>query len=479
MIECPNCGFENPTSRAFCAICGERLPQQAAAPDAPPPPVIQAEEGEPRGAEAPEAAAGERDVAGVEWLLGEGEPPPAGAAPDLQPPAQAGNTFLPAWLQGMAPEPEPVAVPSSDWTDALDFSGLPDWSPEPGPSSPPAQAVERARAPEPDRAPAFSTEVGAGLLAGVQGLLPQRPALQLRPGAVPFPQGPEPAPDGEAADLFARIAGGGVLPEAVVLPEAASRGASLSHLLLLLAVIVPLLLQLVPGVNAAIFSAPPPLRSAAAYAATVEALPAEGTVLLAFDYEGGMRDEVEPGVVATLNHLRALGTAMSASPRTLNLVAVSLSPQGSALAERVWAESASPTLTWTNLGFLPGGPIALRTLLAPAGTSLNDVSLLVVFGNETADVQRWIEQVGSQLPGLPILAVAPAAAETALMPYLASGQLDGLLAGVPGAASYEVNGSSQLGAGWRRIHAITAGALLVLGVIVAANLRAGRRERAS
>jgi hypothetical protein len=476
MIECPNCGFENPTSRAFCAICGERLPQQAAAPDAPPP--------EPLAAEAPEAATGEKAVAEVEWLLGEGEPPPAEAAPDLPPPepdappAQAGNTFLPAWLQGMAPEPEPVAVPPSDWTDALDFSSLPDWSPEPVPA-PPAQAVERARSTEPDRASSFSTEVGAGLLAGVQGLIPQRPALQLRPGAVPFPQGPEPAPDGEAADLFARIAGGGVLPEAVVLPKAAPRGASLSHLLLLLAVIVPLLLQLVPGVNAAIFGAPPPLRSAAAYAATVEALPAEATVLLAFDYEGGMRDEVEPGVVATMKHLRALGTAMAASPRTFNLVAVSLSPQGSALAERVWAESASPTLTWTNLGFLPGGPIALRTLLAPAGTSLNDVSLLVVFGNETADVQRWIEQVGSQLPGLPVLAVAPAAAETALMPYLASGQLDGLLAGVPGAATYEVNGSSQLGAGWRRIHAITAAALLVLGVIVAANLRAGRRERAS
>ncbi len=478
MIECPNCGFENPTSRAFCAICGERLPQQVAAPDALPP--------EPLVAEASEAAAGEKAVAEVEWLLGEGEPPPAAAATDLPPPepdappAQAGNSFLPAWLQGMAPEPEPVAVPPSDWTDALDFSGLPDWSPDSIQEEPPlTQTIERARAPEPDRAPTFSTEVGAGLLAGVQGLIPQRPALQLRPGTVPFPQGPEPAPDGEAADLFARIAGGAVTPEAVALPKAAPRGASLSHLLLLLAAVVPLLLQLVPGVNAAIFGAPPPLRSAAAYAATVEALPAEATVLLAFDYEGGMRDEVEPGVVATMKHLRALGTAMAASPRTFNLVAVSLSPQGSALAERVWAESASPTLTWTNLGFLPGGPIALRTLLAPGGTSLNDVSLLVVFGNETADVQRWIEQVGSQLPGLPVLAVAPAAAETALMPYLASGQLDGLLAGVPGAATYEVNGSSQLGAGWRRIHAITAGALLVLGVIVAANLRAGRRERAS
>ena len=170
MIECPNCGFENPTSRAFCAICGERLPQQAAAPNAPPPPVAETEEGEPLVAQAPETAAGERDVAGVEWLLGEGEPPPTGAEPARAepvpepdaPPPQPDNSFLPAWLQGMAPEPEPVVVPPSDWIDALDFSDLPDWSPDSVQEPPPAQAVEQARAPEPDRAPAFSAEVGAG-----------------------------------------------------------------------------------------------------------------------------------------------------------------------------------------------------------------------------------------------------------------------------------------------------------------------------
>lgn len=497
MITCPNCGHENPETRAFCAVCGERLPQPmptivvlpapteeiAALPAKVPATEVSAE--------LPHAEAGEKEVADIEWLLDQSErpapttivaAPPNAAPPAPEPPppvapSEPANTFLPAWLQGLDLEPEPqrAGLPDADWADALDFSNLPDWAVDGDATS--ATATDPAPHPEPRRALAWSTETG-GLLAGVQGLIPQQPAIRI-PYAIPFPHEADPTPHDDGADLFARIAGGTVVPDAVVLPTPARRGPSILHLLLLLAVVVPLLLALVLGPNVAIFGAPAQLPSATAYGAAVEALPPESTVLLAFDYDGSLRDEVEPGAVATLNHLRTLTMDETATPRDLNLVAISLSPEGPALAERVWAASNGPPLAWTNLGFLPGGPVALRALLTQTETPLDEASLLVVFANEPTDVQRWLEQVGSRLPTLPILAVAPASAETTLRPYLASGQLDGLLAGTPGVASYEVSGAGTLGAGWRRIHALTAAALLTLGVILFVNLRAGERRRAS
>jgi hypothetical protein len=163
-------------------------------------------------------------------------------------------------------------------------------------------------------------------------------------------------------------------------------------------------------------------------------------------------------------------------------------PQGPALAERAWAASHSASqstkIKWESLGYLPGGSIGLRSLLAErllaeddVEISINDLSLIIVMANETTNIQRWIEQIGTEIDELPMLAIAPATTETTLMPYLASGQLDGLLAGIPGTASYEYHSARQSGMALRRIDSVSLGALLIVIVIVAGNVVARRQEK--
>lgn len=484
MVECPNCGMDNAPDRAFCRICGERLPQQAPPPEAAGP-------------------AGAGEVLGVDWLLAEeeGEAPPApvedspapapepeggedeqidappSPAPEPEPPV-ATSGHLPAWLQGARIEVEAPAEPEDDWDEGIDFSNLPDW-----PAVPEAAgATEQVADPQPEVPdwvhqfgmddPIQSPErEGTGLLVGVRGPIPIEPVIALLHEAPAYPGREEISHDQEAANLFAQIAGGAVTPDPLAMPSAPPRGVAFFHLLLILAILLPLSFSYI-----AFFGPPPRLPAATAFGETLRALPPGSTVLMAFDYEAGMLDELEPAAIATLNHLAALGQQEGRGPQQdFNLVSVSLLPQGPAMAERARLKSRwGAERSWQALGFKPGGTIGLRSLLQEQAVA--DPALIIVFGTDATDVQQWIEQIGSQDSTLPLLASTPALSEPILAPYLASGQLDGLLAGLAGTASYEVY---ELGLfpelregriAWRRLDALSMAALLTLIVILAGNI---------
>lgn len=504
MIQCPNCGMENAPTRAFCAVCGEKL--AAPEPERLPPPSSA-------------APAGQGDALDLDWLLAEespqsshpadSAPPPtesaAGAEPEMNwllqsltgepdspaapepsapaaPPAPTPppvNLNLPAWLQGaeLTPEPPPSQV-AQEWGTDVDFSDLPEWElgEEPPDAGLPAVPPTLVQPFSPDDPIQAAETEGTGLLSGVRGPIPIEPIITISHDVPEMPGRGEPSRNSEAANLFARIAGGAVVPEPLAAPKAPPRGAEFFYLLLLIAIIVPLLVN-IP------FGPPPQSPAALAFAQTIEAVPANRTVLLAFDYEAGLSDELDPAAIATLTHLRRVAGPADDAPKPLSLLAVSTAPQGTALAERAWAASSGPEIaSWQIVPYLSGGSLALRALLqsrlsSEVSQEQEQIALIIVLGDETADVQHWIEQVGSQIADVPMLAIAPASAETTLMPYLVAGQLDGLLAGIPGTASYEFHGMrDDTGIAWRRIDALTIAALLVLLVILAGNIVAGYRS---
>ena len=63
-----------------------------------------------------------------------------------------------------------------------------------------------------------------------------------------------------------------------------------------------------------------------------------------------------------------------------------------------------------------------------SGGGMTAFSLAVVVSGTEISARSWVEQVGTRLPELPMLAIAPTFLEPELQPYLRTGQLAALLA---------------------------------------------------
>ena len=75
--------------------------------------------------------------------------------------------------------------------------------------------------------------------------------------------------------------------------------------------------------------------------------------------------------------------------------------------------------------------------------------------------RSWVEQVGTRVPGLPLVAVAPTSLRPELEPYVASGQLDGLLGTLRDDAAYAA--SVELGG----VHRPPASLAILVGMLAA------------
>lgn len=442
------------------------------------------------------------------------------APPEQQPPGPSNKkveetSSLPDWLRGAAVESGPADEVA--WATDIDFSDLPAWLQSEEASGLPAPGPNDATVPDWVRqglaeagagtrpAPPSEGE-GSGLLSGVAGPIPVEPVIALPHKAPRFPGFSEvvvagPVADEEAISLFSAIATG--IRAAPALPAEGRSHRPLPMIFPLL-----LLVAVISSFFAPPFAAPPPgLTAPAILASTIEALPSQSPVLVAFDYEGSRLDELEPGVLMVLRQLAS---------KDAHVVAISTTPFGPALAQRAWRSVSkepgwqSPTYgeRFVNLGFLPGSEAGLRTLLAASFTadalqsqrdvisgqplatlpamrnleSLSDIQLIVIVAAESRDVQLWVEQIGTYYPTLPLVAVVPAGLEPVLIPYVASGQVRSLLAGIVPAAGYEQQRSSGYGA-TRRLNGMLAAAVVFMVVVLVANimalLRRSRRQEGS
>lgn len=193
---------------------------------------------------------------------------------------------------------------------------------------------------------------------------------------------------------------------------------------------------------------------AEAYTA-VDGLPAESAVWILWAYDPSTAGEMD--LLA-----RALATHLIERQAQANII--SLLPAGLASARRLWRSTADGLVIDEGVGvlngrtsfieaaYLPGGAPALALLAASpqealighteraanwlALTADQRPALTIVLAAQPEEVQQWLELVQTERP-LPVLAFTGAGADPILRPYLASGQLQGLVSGFDGAAAYQ------------------------------------------
>jgi hypothetical protein len=219
----------------------------------------------------------------------------------------------------------------------------------------------------------------------------------------------------------------------------------------------------------------------------IQALPANATVLIAFDYEAGFSGEMNIAITNVLAQLMK---------KDAYLALVATYPAGPALAESS-IQNASTNFSgskgiyskYSNLGYLPGGTMGLRGLANSPRTvlpyaldatnvwaaeplqgmiSINDFAAVIVITNDPDIGRIWIEQIGTQLQtaGKPLLFITSAQAEPLILPYYEAtpSQVQGLIAGITGGVAYaRTIGNYQQNGVWDAYSAgITVSILIIL-----------------
>jgi len=199
----------------------------------------------------------------------------------------------------------------------------------------------------------------------------------------------------------------------------------------------------------------------------VERLPVDRPALFVFDYEPGNSGELDAVAGAFFDQVMARGVP---------LATLTTRPSGSALAKGVLDDRTArfgyvPGQSLLHLGYLSGGPTAVQLFAIsprasilkgfdlPEGVpddlwnapllqgiqSLSDFSIVAVITSGTESARIWAEQVGSRMGETPLVMVLSAGAEPLVRPYFDFQEqrpgerlVDGILSGLPAAASYEL-----------------------------------------
>jgi hypothetical protein len=448
-------------------------------------------------------AAAALEVAESDQLQAEAIPPAVSEVMPESEKATIQTTRLPEWLvglgeeEGKAPPLEKEARPSEEFppvAEPIAAPEIPDWllKLEPGEGEP----VEARRE---------EVVEAEDVLAGIPGVLPiVEEALQAKEepiAALRSSLGVPSVPDVEGAKLFQEIAVGPSVepvPEAGVEARPESRRsrlvATLVWALIFIALIVLVALALLAVLNRVgdllggsafgeFFGSPLVIDPAPVntFRAQVTKLSPNAVVVVSFDYSPATEAEMGPLAETIVRDLLE---------NQVRVVAVSLRPEGAAIAQRLLEslEGEYPYAERTiNLGYLPGQTTGVRSLAFlsslplfqdgrrtlsdyPAWQdidNLSDVALIVAVADTPLAVRWWVEQMGpGTLPNRPMVAAVSTAADPTVRPYYnqidpKSGQLLGLLSGIRDAAAYE----NRLGQPGRAVNSLAAQSVAHLGVI--------------
>ena len=132
---------------------------------------------------------------------------------------------------------------------------------------------------------------------------------------------------------------------------------------------------------------------------------------------------------------------------------------------------------------LPAGASgAVADTVAERGGGLAAFDMAAAGGRRATSARaRWVEQVGTRLPQLPMVGIAPTFAEPELVPYLRTGQLEALLATVRDDAAYVESVAGTNGRARDDRSGSPSAAAMLLGMLVALAVLgqgAGRRAAA-
>ncbi len=198
-------------------------------------------------------------------------------------------------------------------------------------------------------------------------------------------------------------------------------------------------------------------------------------VLVAIEYTPAMAGELSSQAKMLLAQLAANGSPVLITSQYTSGTAV-----------------ANSLIDGTNaqmVGYLPGESVGLRQLgeclagriecrqlngrLLPDGiqTALPQTQLIIVLTGDRDSLVNWVEQVGSVATDTPVVAGVTQALAPLARSYAATGQLKGLLAGLPDAVAYEqINDSPESGLqaqlNAQIVGQLLAAALLLIGLLV-------------
>ena len=178
-------------------------------------------------------------------------------------------------------------------------------------------------------------------------------------------------------------------------------------------------------------------------------------VLLSFEYGASTKPEIHPMSIAILNHLFSKG---------IKVYIVSLWPEGVMMAADAINEVVDSNLfkveygiDYINLGYKQGGQVVIRGIATNIGsvftqdvhlTLLDDIPMM----NNIKNVRDFdfVFDLSAGVPGnaewvqyacdeykIPLSSGCTSIMVTDAIPYVESGQLKGIIAGMPGAAEYE------------------------------------------
>jgi hypothetical protein len=176
-------------------------------------------------------------------------------------------------------------------------------------------------------------------------------------------------------------------------------------------------------------------------------------VWLAADYDPGSLPELLPMNIALVEHLFS---------RDIKIISASLWPPGPPLAQKVFEEIAPKYgkvygVDYVNLGFKEGREAVMISVAEDmqrtfpedfAGVpwdripmlgnirNLTDVEMIVCVSAGYPGIKEWIQQIKTRYD-ITIGGGVTAVSGPEMYPYIQSGQLVGLLAGMKGAAEYE------------------------------------------
>ncbi|MCX8062411.1 MAG: hypothetical protein N3D16_07505 [Anaerolineales bacterium] len=223
----------------------------------------------------------------------------------------------------------------------------------------------------------------------------------------------------------------------------------------------------------------------------VNQLPAQPTILLIVDIEGGDFAEMQATTQALLDQMMSRGAFF---------VLVSANQNGALQADRllrqvsqVSGHSYQPGSGWLNLGYLPGGVTGMQafaqsmTDILPNSVdgeaaweaerlqkirSLADFDLVLVITEDSTRARQWIEQLKGGLAETRLMFAVSAQVEPVLLPYYQADprQVQSVIAGIRDGAIYETQSARP---GWAMqlwdtytLVALTGVVLISLGAFI-------------
>jgi len=449
-------------------------------------------------------------------MLAAGEPEavapaqPETAAFETVPPSEEQNLEavlsldMPDWLSGFTPteaelkDAKTAEMPAED--DNIRPADLPSWVQ----AMRPVEDVmgEKIK----DEGEAEQPVESVGPLAGLRSVLPAQsgaPSLH-KPKTYSIKLQVDETQKAQAA-LLENILNSESTPQAVV-PQPATlvirplRWAIAG--ILLVTVLLGALLQDLVG--SPVFPAPDLLaghNEIVTFKETIDNLSESSVVLVVADYQPGFAGEMEPAAGPVIGQLMS---------KNIRLAFISTSPIGYYLAERFVQKFAQQYpyemgSQYVNLGYLPGGAggiqvfaaqptitvgrdlflgnlwqtSALKALSSATEANLSSFSAVIILTDNPDTGRLWIEQAEPFLKPKPMLMVVSAQAEPMIRPYIASGQLTGMLSGLEDGVIYEglLSSSGQARSYWDAfgVAVLAAELLIVVGGIW--GLVAGNRAR--